>query len=338
MPLSDVTEPAAVLAAIAEYDVLGPERFLKQFGYRPSRTYLLEHQGRTYDSKAIIGVARGMQHPALGAMRASEFSGGARGAAERLRSLGFIVRSNGAHSNPNWSNDELILALDVYLRHAPKLPATHHPDVIELSECLQRLSGGGSGETFRNLNGVHLKLANFAALDPRYPGTGSTHGGRATAEAWDRWASHPEQLHEVATAIRTALGSDAAHGLPEEDDEESVPEGATLYRLHRVTERNRSLRRKKLARVKAAKGVLTCESCDAHLPSSYGEGTEDVVEVHHVVPLSKSGSVNVRLDDLAVLCPTCHRVIHRLALTTPFELRHLIETRRGTMTAAPPRA
>jgi 5-methylcytosine-specific restriction protein A len=39
----------------------------------------------------------------------------------------------------------------------------------------------------------------------------------------------------------------------------------------------------------------------------------DVWEVHHRSPLAQAEKpVATRLQDLAILCPTCHRAIHRL--------------------------
>jgi 5-methylcytosine-specific restriction protein A len=39
----------------------------------------------------------------------------------------------------------------------------------------------------------------------------------------------------------------------------------------------------------------------------------DIFECHHTVPLaSVLGSRRTRLEDLAVLCPTCHRATHRI--------------------------
>ncbi len=40
------------------------------------------------------------------------------------------------HRNPVWVRDELILALELYLRHAPQLIDDDHPDVMELSSVL----------------------------------------------------------------------------------------------------------------------------------------------------------------------------------------------------------
>ncbi|MDX3108781.1 HNH endonuclease [Nonomuraea angiospora] len=88
MALSDL-DREMVLAAIEEYDQLGRDVFLEQFGYREARDFLVVHNGRRYDSKPIAGVAhRGVDGRPL---RASEFSGGAATVGRSLGHLGFLV-------------------------------------------------------------------------------------------------------------------------------------------------------------------------------------------------------------------------------------------------------
>lgn len=87
--LSLLTSPDAVKAAMAECDQLGRENFLKQYGYKYSRLYPLHHKGKTYDSKAIAGVAYGKQHGT--ALRAKDFSGGVATVVPALGRLGFHV-------------------------------------------------------------------------------------------------------------------------------------------------------------------------------------------------------------------------------------------------------
>jgi 5-methylcytosine-specific restriction enzyme A len=38
--------------------------------------------------------------------------------------------------NPTWSRDELILALDLYMRRRERLPDSDDPEVVELSRAL----------------------------------------------------------------------------------------------------------------------------------------------------------------------------------------------------------
>ena len=86
--------------------------------------------------------------------------------------------------NPPWSTDEIVLALALYFEHG-SLDDTD-PRVIELSSILNALPHiAGDASTFRNPNGVAMKLANFLALDPDYEGAGLTSGSRRDAEVWD---------------------------------------------------------------------------------------------------------------------------------------------------------
>jgi hypothetical protein len=105
--------------------------------------------------------------------------------------------------NPPWSREELILALDTYLRHG--LLDKRHPEVAELSRLLNRLARDAphpDPDRFRNPNGVAMKLANFAALDPSHGGMGFTHGGRGDAVIWDEFHNEPEGLAREARSIR----------------------------------------------------------------------------------------------------------------------------------------
>jgi 5-methylcytosine-specific restriction enzyme A len=56
-----------------------------------------------------------------------------------------------------------------------------------------------------------------------------------------------------------------------------------------------------------------CAVCDYDPRSDYGDHHGDILEVHHIVPLSsltQPNTYNPR-DDLIPLCPNCHRAIHR---------------------------
>ena len=80
-----------VVSATREYDRLGQERFLAEHGFGRATAYLLIYDGRSYDSKAIAGVAYKL---ATGIpLGAHDFSGGIYGAARVLRRLGFEIRN-----------------------------------------------------------------------------------------------------------------------------------------------------------------------------------------------------------------------------------------------------
>lgn len=91
---SDVTR-ASVLEAMAEFDALGRKAFLSKYGYGPSAAYRIRHERRLYDSKAILGVAYGIEHQVT-PLKPWEFSGGAEHCARLLARLGFTLLQRGA--------------------------------------------------------------------------------------------------------------------------------------------------------------------------------------------------------------------------------------------------
>ena len=113
----------------------------------------------------------------------------------------------GTLRNPPWAEEELILALDLYVRWG--LLDAANPAVLDLSRVLNNLtihSERPDEARFRNPNGVALKLANFAAIDPNHNGRGMTRGGKRDVLVWDRYSSDGDTLAATAAAIRDGLG------------------------------------------------------------------------------------------------------------------------------------
>ncbi|MFM1723921.1 hypothetical protein ABEU20_002494 [Rhodococcus sp. PAM 2766] len=79
----------SVLDAVAEFDSLGQEEFLRRRGFKAAKNYRLVHGGRFYDSKAIVGVAHGYATGDF--VDSTGFSGGLATVAGCLSELGFVV-------------------------------------------------------------------------------------------------------------------------------------------------------------------------------------------------------------------------------------------------------
>jgi 5-methylcytosine-specific restriction enzyme A len=58
MALSDLTADA-VNQAMAEFDQMGRPAFLKKYGFKRARNYVIRRDAKTYDSKAVAGAAHG---------------------------------------------------------------------------------------------------------------------------------------------------------------------------------------------------------------------------------------------------------------------------------------
>ena len=92
----------------------------------------------------------------------------------------------------------------------------------------------------------------------------------------------------------------------------SAIEGTPQLFFHVRRERDPALRKAKIAAILNANGQLRCESCGLVTSEAFPGLTEDILEVHHRVALSASECAVINsVDDLALLCPNCHRAIHR---------------------------
>jgi len=92
-------------------------------------------------------------------------------------------------------------------------------------------------------------------------------------------------------------------------------EGGKVLRSHLSTERSSNAAKlaKELARKRSKSGKLVCEACKC-IPENDYKNTEaiiDIIEAHHVIPLAK-GQRNTKPEDFCMLCPCCHRAVHKL--------------------------
>ena len=218
--------------------------------------------------------------------------------------------------NPDWTRDELILALDVYVRVPEARGREAHPAVVALSEVLNRLpihERGTRVDKFRNPNGVSMKLSNFLRYDPGYSGAGLRRGNKLEAEVWKEFSGDPGRLQRIASAIRESVSAPSIRlDLEETDEVEEAPEGRLLTRLHLVRERCPALVQAKKAKVLRETGCLRCEICLFDFERAYGEFGRGFAECHHTRPVSElRPGDKTRLADLAVVCANCHRMIHR---------------------------
>lgn len=207
MNIHDITAEA-IVAACNEFDELGKTKFLKKYGFKASRTYELVHEGKYYDSKAIVGAAHGHLGPGYSSLSAKEFSDSLQETVRVLEKLEFRVVENPPPTrNPDWTRDELILAAEFYLRHAPSIPGKTTRALIELSDDIRAsatLQGLQGNDTFRNPNGVYMKLMELRKYDGAYEGVGLGHERLRDVEL-EVWTLPEEERLLEAHAIRKRI-------------------------------------------------------------------------------------------------------------------------------------
>lgn len=95
------------------------------------------------------------------------------------------------------------------------------------------------------------------------------------------------------------------------DVDDSAIEGDRRLTKHFRLERSRALAQKKKRAVLAQTGRLECDVCRFEFKKRYGALADGFCEVHHKRPLSSlNGPTVTRLEDLAIVCSNCHRVLH----------------------------
>ncbi|MDF2232398.1 HNH endonuclease [Albimonas sp. CAU 1670] len=223
--------------------------------------------------------------------------------------------------NPTWTRDELILALDHYVQHPSVSHDPGKPEIMQLAKDISAIAtalGLAGSDTFRNANGVSMKLLNFRAHDPDYTSRGQSglkRGNKLEAELWVEFAGDPKRLAETAAAIRAGIAAsdpETSRSLVEvEPDIAEAEEGRVVTRMHRSRERNRKIVARKKADFEKKHGRLFCEACGFDFAAIYGERGEGFIECHHTVPVSKlRPGDTTKLSDLVLLCANCHRMVH----------------------------
>jgi hypothetical protein len=113
--------------------------------------------------------------------------------------------------NPDWSRDETILLMDLYLS-APQAEKAH-PEVVALSAVLRaigRRDGRAVLPSFRNPAGIAMRLRNFAKQDPEVPAgrnAGLRKGGVIDRIVWEEFVSDRARLEAEVSRIRRSASS-----------------------------------------------------------------------------------------------------------------------------------
>lgn len=88
--------------------------------------------------------------------------------------------------NPNWTREELVLALNLYLKTEYRKITQKNPEIIALADRIGRTAGA-----------VSFKLSNLASLDPVVKNNGKkghANAGKATEDIFEEFQSNREAL------------------------------------------------------------------------------------------------------------------------------------------------
>lgn len=156
---------------------------------------------------------------------------------------------------------------------------------------------------------VLLPLIQRHVLIPR-----AVKGGIGMSNVW--YANKPESQHIVKRVDKFiedyAKGLNRQVEMEDRDYHYAAVEGRPRLMTHLVRERDSKLVLMKKQAVKNKLGRLACEVCDFDFEMTFGDIGKDFCEVHHLSPLMEMDKDSeTTLDDLAIVCSNCHRMIHR---------------------------
>lgn len=214
------------------------------------------------------------------------------------------------HGNPNWTRDETLLALDLYLSLKGVVPSPRASEVKTLSDLLRSLpyhAEAAKQATFRNPDGVGFKLMNIRQVAT---GKGLGNVSNMDRQVWAEFGHRPDEVHRIAYAIKSGIALAGAEPLP--DVEQELPEGRLLTALH--VRRERSPKVRKLLLDARRPDGFRCEICSLSRPDLEVSMQEAMFEAHHLIPLAEAGERKTKLADLALLCACCHRLVHRVMI------------------------
>ncbi len=163
MKLSHITHDA-VVSAIAEFDKLGQDRFLKRYGFKKAIRYYLIYDNKSYDSKAILGVARKFVDRRDGPLGAGDFSGG-KSTTDQLRKLGLEIAERWVDASAMTTEkrrykdfgkapNDNVNELQTFARRVRRGQQRFRDNLMRAYQCSCVVTGPGPGEV---LEAVHIE-------------------------------------------------------------------------------------------------------------------------------------------------------------------------------------
>ena len=142
-----------------------------------------------------------------------------------------------------------------------------------------------------------------------------------------------EVFEERLELAKSADGDSAVDGVLSsteiaEMDAIGSEEGRRLLKTHYGYERDPKLARRKKSDALRLNGKIECECCGLDFRKAYGALGRDFAEAHHRTPLAgyrPIGKILTTLEELALVCANCHRVLHWHVELSVEELRRSLE-------------
>ena len=122
-------------------------------------------------------------------------------------------------------------------------------------------------------------------------------------DVWQRFNGRFSKIGKQSELLTASIITEIENVNPDL----TVIEGELRLVSHYIKERNQAIVSQK-KRIAKNNGTLICEVCEFSFPIIYGS---DFIECHHITPISQTGVTETNLEDLALVCANCHRMLHK---------------------------
>ncbi len=110
------------------------------------------------------------------------------------------------------------------------------------------------------------------------------------------------------------------------EEDFGVNEGEITEETRKVIKRCNTIIKKAKGNFIQKHGSLYCEVCGFDFYKVYGELGKDFIEGHHKNPLcERNGQEMTKIDDIALVCSNCHRMLHRKENISIEALKNIIQ-------------
>lgn len=121
-------------------------------------------------------------------------------------------------------------------------------------------------------------------------------------DIWQRFTEYFIPSEQQSTTTTSAIINELQITNPDI----TVTEGELRLVAHLVKERNRKIVKEKKQQA-INSNTLLCEVCTFSFPETY---QSNFIECHHLSPIGQAGVRETKLEDLALVCANCHRMLH----------------------------
>lgn len=231
-------------------------------------------------------------------------------------------------TNPDWTREELILALDLYFDLDQGQMHKGHPDVIRVSNELRELNIHQEipdQKKFRNPSGISRRLGNFKTMDSGYEGEGLPNSGKLAKEVFKEFSNRRDKLRKEANLIRQLYLKPKSEKQKASEPKANY-KSEFLFQFHKNRETDPLVMKVKKEMVLSESKKLKCEVCGFDSLAFYGEIGNDLMEIHYNKELkTEPGLESSDMNDFVIVCSNCHKALDKnFGLLDAADLKKLI--------------